>query len=628
MPLSVSADRCILALNCGAFHFWTDGGGNDMADTAKRAWLTIDDAPTEDFRQRVDELNARGIRAVWFCLGERLERYPEEAVHAVRNGHILGNHSYDHPAFSKLSLGEAREQIARTERLLDGIYARAGVPRPVKLFRFPYLDDGGDIKRDELQSLLRGMGFEQPGFPGVTYPWWKQKGRPERIDVGCTYDTWDWRLQEGGEMLPELLARMDEHAPEQGKGLNDAPGSNEVIMMHAWIPMDAFRLLLDRLQAKPLRFDPPVHLTVQIRPAAISDLPIVHPFQCDYLHRESAEDWKRRLADGPGMYLAAFAGEDLAGVCYGQPSRRRRMPPTCRASRSISTTGSRTRAGASDLGCSARSSGSARSGDSGGSASARPTIRGSSRSIRRTVTGRSSWLRKMRKAGSWNGWISGRRLRNRRRNGRKSFAGNTVPPKSFSYSRRRWIRLTHASASGGGFFIGRTCETDLVLMHTLYMKVCSYITEDSHGTTCCAGVRHHEGLPRGRVHLRELRGQIRGECEAAPGRAGREGQFRRGENYRYGRGDDRGAGKSRRLRTIESAARYRGHRNGRQLRQGARGGGVPQAARQPARGRGASCRRLSGPAGARRPSSGDRGGIRGVHRRRRASASSGPVSAT
>jgi len=323
MPLSVSADRCILALNCGAFHFWTDGGGNDMADAAKRAWLTIDDAPTEDFRQRVDELNARGIRAVWFCLGERLERYPEEAVHAVRNGHILGNHSYDHPAFSKLSLGEAREQIARTERLLDGIYARAGVPRPVKLFRFPYLDDGGDIKRDELQSLLCGMGFEQPGFPGVTYPWWKPKGRPERIDVGCTYDTWDWRLQEGGEMLPELLARMDEHAPEQGKGLNDAPGSNEVIMMHAWIPMDAFRLLLDRLQAKPLRFDPPVHLTVQIRPAAISDLPIVHPFQCDYLHRESAEDWKRRLADVPGMYLAAFADEDLAGVCYGQPSRRR-----------------------------------------------------------------------------------------------------------------------------------------------------------------------------------------------------------------------------------------------------------------------------------------------------------------
>jgi peptidoglycan/xylan/chitin deacetylase (PgdA/CDA1 family)/ribosomal protein S18 acetylase RimI-like enzyme len=294
-----------------------------IAETAKRAWLTIDDAPTEDMRQRVDELNARGIRAVWFCLGELLERYPEQAAYAVANGHILGNHSYDHPAFSKISLEEARKQIERTERLLDGICAKAGVPRPVKLFRFPYLDDGGDGKRGELQSMLRRMGFEQPGFPGVTYAWWKQNGWQERIDVGCTYDTWDWRLQEGGEMLPKLLARMDEHEPEHGRGLNDAPGSNEVVMMHAWIPAKAFRQLLDRLQAKPLRFDPPVHLAVRIRPAEAADLAVVHPFQCDYLDRESAEEWKRRLASNPGMYLAAFAGDDLAGICYGHPSRRR-----------------------------------------------------------------------------------------------------------------------------------------------------------------------------------------------------------------------------------------------------------------------------------------------------------------
>jgi Predicted xylanase/chitin deacetylase len=237
-----------------------------MAETAKKAWLTIDDAPTEDFRQRVDELNARGIRAVWFCLGELLERYPEEAAYAVRSGHILGNHSYDHPAFSKIALAEAREQIERTERLLDGIYAKAGVPRPVKLFRFPYLDDGGDGKRDALQSLLRDMGFEQPGFPGVTYAWWREKGWPERIDAGCTYDTWDWRLQEGEEMLPKLLARMDEREPEHGRGLNEAPGSNEVILMHAWIPMDAFRVLLDRLQTKPLLFEPPVQPDERLPP--------------------------------------------------------------------------------------------------------------------------------------------------------------------------------------------------------------------------------------------------------------------------------------------------------------------------------------------------------------------------
>jgi len=292
-----------------------------MKDTAKLAWLTIDDAPADDFRKRVDELNARGIRAIWFCLGEKLEREPDDAAYAIRCGHILGNHSYDHPAFSKISLEEAREQIERTERLLDGIYERAGVPRPVKLFRFPYLDDGGDGKRDALQRLLRETGFEPAGFPGVTYAWWRQKNHHRQIDVSCTYDTWDWKLPDGGDMLPALLARMDERDPELGLGLNEAPGSNEVILMHAWVPFEAFRALLDKLRTKPLKFEPPVHLAVRIRPVVQTDLPIVRPFQCEYLDRESEEDWLRRVEDHSGLYLAAFAGEELAGVCYGHPSR-------------------------------------------------------------------------------------------------------------------------------------------------------------------------------------------------------------------------------------------------------------------------------------------------------------------
>jgi len=293
-----------------------------MAETMKLAWLTIDDAPTEDLRLRVDELNARGIRAIWFCLGELLEKYPEEAAYAVRSGHILGNHSYNHPAFSQLSLDEAKDQIERTERLLDGIYARAGVPRPVKLFRFPFLDDGGDGKREALQALLRDAGIEHAGFPGVTYDWWRREGHHERIDVGCTFDTWDWKLQGGKELLPELLARMDEREPEHGRGLNEAPGSNEVVMMHATVPMEAFRALLDKLRTKPLAFVPPVHLTVRIRQVDKADLPVVHPFQCDYLDRESADDWLRRVEANPGLYLAAFDGENIAGVCYGHPSRR------------------------------------------------------------------------------------------------------------------------------------------------------------------------------------------------------------------------------------------------------------------------------------------------------------------
>ena len=107
-----------------------------------RLILTIDDIPQKVTVPLVDHLLEKGIPALFFAVGENMEKDPEPAVYAVKKGFPVGNHSYTHPAFSAISFEEGVEEIRRTEALLDRIYAQAGVERKARFFRFPYIDKG------------------------------------------------------------------------------------------------------------------------------------------------------------------------------------------------------------------------------------------------------------------------------------------------------------------------------------------------------------------------------------------------------------------------------------------------------------------------------------------------------
>jgi peptidoglycan-N-acetylglucosamine deacetylase len=203
--------------------------------STKLALLTIDDAPSASMKEKVDFLNARGIRAVWFCNGMHLEQRPDLALYAIRNGQILGNHAYEHPHFSGLTLEVGREQILRTDALLDAFYTQAGIQRPGKYFRFPYGDKGG-AQREDYQAYLSQLGYRPPAIGGITHRWYLDAGSGSDLDWYWTYDSKDWALNhlepvEGFENIGKLFARMDADNPEDGCGLNRA-GSNEIILMH------------------------------------------------------------------------------------------------------------------------------------------------------------------------------------------------------------------------------------------------------------------------------------------------------------------------------------------------------------------------------------------------------------
>jgi peptidoglycan/xylan/chitin deacetylase (PgdA/CDA1 family) len=233
----------------------------------KLAYLTLDDGPERETVEQIDYLDSRGVKAIWTCGGRLIERFGEKMVYAVRRGHIVGNHGYDHPSFSEIGLEEARAQIEKTDRLIEEVYEEAGVKRPMKIFRFPYLDNGdgeGDYEKMDwsnehvraLQRILRDLGYRQPRFKDINYEWYRKAGLKGCLNVDCTYDTWDsWLhpLEESEIDLETVLARMDEDLPEHCRGLN-YDGSNEIIMMHAFIPLEAFKAVIEKMLGKGLRF--------------------------------------------------------------------------------------------------------------------------------------------------------------------------------------------------------------------------------------------------------------------------------------------------------------------------------------------------------------------------------------
>jgi peptidoglycan-N-acetylglucosamine deacetylase len=113
--------------------------------------ITIDDGPDPEVTPRVLELLARhGVRATFFCIGERVERHPELARAILRGGHSVENHSQRHRhSFSLLGPAGMRAEIARAQ---EGI-ARITGTRP-RFFRAP-----AGLRNPFLEPALQRLGL-------------------------------------------------------------------------------------------------------------------------------------------------------------------------------------------------------------------------------------------------------------------------------------------------------------------------------------------------------------------------------------------------------------------------------------------------------------------------------------
>ncbi len=86
-----------------------------IAVTFDAAWGAQD---TEELLEILDKYNAK---ATVFCLGQWVKDNPEEVKMFYDNGHEIGNHSYSHPAFSKISREEIRKEITDCNEIIKEV---------------------------------------------------------------------------------------------------------------------------------------------------------------------------------------------------------------------------------------------------------------------------------------------------------------------------------------------------------------------------------------------------------------------------------------------------------------------------------------------------------------------------
>jgi peptidoglycan/xylan/chitin deacetylase (PgdA/CDA1 family) len=235
----------------------------------RKAYLTIDDGPSEKFTALVDFLYERKIPAVFFNRGDNMDARPDAVIYGIERGFIMANHTYSHGHAVDLPYEKTCDEIRKTDDILEKLYAKAGVKRPGKYFRFPYMDRGmgsffvepdglkpehyaahlellgaglghkpeipgiGLIdKKRKIQQFLKTLGYTNLPMPGVTIPWYAETEMAKAIDSLCTFSTSDWALLErhkgkhGFNTVKDLTDQID-----KDKSLKDKD-SNHIILVH------------------------------------------------------------------------------------------------------------------------------------------------------------------------------------------------------------------------------------------------------------------------------------------------------------------------------------------------------------------------------------------------------------
>lgn len=175
-----------------------------------RIALTFDDGPDPASTPAIlDILRERNIKATFFVIGDRAERYPELVRRMVEEGHTLGNHTYHHEDMTVLTPDSMRKEIRETQAAVE---RASGVRHRISLFRppcgAPYLTETDRLP--EFQDLMR----EQKMYPvmwNIDPRDWSYEGSPGLVVDSVVQST----PEDGGVLLlhdtqPQTAAALPE----------------------------------------------------------------------------------------------------------------------------------------------------------------------------------------------------------------------------------------------------------------------------------------------------------------------------------------------------------------------------------------------------------------------------------
>ena len=139
-------------------------------ETEKKIYLTFDAGYENGCTAPIlDALAKRNVRAAFFVVGNYLEQNPELVRRMVREGHIIGNHTYHHYDMSKLS-----DETSFNEELtsLEALYREVTGLDMEKYYRPPQ-----GIYSEKNLEMAQKLGYRTV-FWSLAYVDWYQNDQP------------------------------------------------------------------------------------------------------------------------------------------------------------------------------------------------------------------------------------------------------------------------------------------------------------------------------------------------------------------------------------------------------------------------------------------------------------------
>ncbi len=180
---------------------WPDLATHGKTGTSgRRIALTFDDGPDPRTTPRIlDSLREHDLKATFFVLGRQVKERPGLLRRIVKEGHIIGNHTYNHTDMSDLSQKRMRLELRRTQEAVD---EALGYHDPMVLMRPPYGNpyfDGSDAL-PVFRKVVRAQGL----FPilwTVDPRDYLLGGRPEGVLQGIVRADETGRKKKGDQVL-------------------------------------------------------------------------------------------------------------------------------------------------------------------------------------------------------------------------------------------------------------------------------------------------------------------------------------------------------------------------------------------------------------------------------------------
>ena len=185
-----------------------DGDITSVTKEAPKIAITFDDGPNSHCTGRLlDGLKKRGVKATFFLISKKVKENPDLVKRLDEEGHLIGNHTYNHVEITRISDEEAKKEITDTDEAICAITGKH-----VEYMRPPF-----GLWQEELEQELNVM------------------------PVMWSVDPLDWTTKNVDEIVNKVVTEA---------------GENDIILLHDCYDssVDAALRIIDTLQKKGFEF--------------------------------------------------------------------------------------------------------------------------------------------------------------------------------------------------------------------------------------------------------------------------------------------------------------------------------------------------------------------------------------